>query len=339
MECKKMTLAKIAEQLGVSKITVSRALKDQPGVSDALRRKVRSLSVELGYQYEQLRSPQKGKGSFFFLVPKHFYLASDTFYHEIYYHLNSLCLSNGMELLVRILEKDAELQGILPEDIALAEGVFIGGEVADPVFQGIAALHLPCTVIDFNVTSGLFSCVCVDNYMVGIMAAEYLFKRGYRKIGFIGSYSRSSSGSDRIHGFMKVVEQKKLEFRSDWLINNFDEQTDTYSLSVSLPDELPEAFICYNDDTAYYFMEKMKNSGYRIPEDAAILGIDNTSLAASCSPPMTSIDINRCRFAEEALRLMTEQLKGAGPTRRVYLNPAIVERGSIPLKAPALHIL
>jgi LacI family transcriptional regulator len=333
------TLAEIAERLGVSKITVSRALKDQPGVSDALRRRARILAAELGYQYEQLRSPQKGKSRFFFLVPKHFYLAIDVFYHEIYYHLNSLCLNNGMELSVRILEKDAELQGVLPEDTASVEGIFIGGEVADPILQRIAALGLPCTAIDFNVTTGLFSCICVDNFMVGVIAAEYLFKQGYRKIGFVGSEARTTSSSDRIHGLMRFIGQKKLYFRDDWLINNYDEQAGRYIMDLSLPPELPEAFIGYNDDTTYYFMEKLKSAGYRIPEDVAILGIDNTSLAASCNPSITSIDLNRHRFAEEALQLMVEQLKGARVTRRVYLSPSIVERESTPARNPVVYTL
>jgi LacI family transcriptional regulator len=332
MASKKITLAKIAEQLGVSKITVSRALKGQPGVSETLRREARSLASELGFKYERLRPLRERKGRFIFLVPKRFYLANDVFYHEIYYHLNLLCLTGNFELSVRILEKEAEFRGVLPEDAGSADGIFIGGEVSEAVVREISALHLPCVAIDFNVISGLMNCVIIDNYLVGVIAAEYLFKRGYRKIGFIGSYTRTSSASDRIHGFMKVVEQKKLYFQNDWLINNFDEQTDTYTLGVSLPGDLPEAFICYNDDTAYYFIEKLKSSGFRVPEDVAILSVDNTGLAASCTPPLTSINIDRCCFAKEALELMTEQLKGAASVRRVYLSPAVVERSSTPGK-------
>ncbi|MDR2617336.1 MAG: LacI family DNA-binding transcriptional regulator [Treponema sp.] len=327
-----ITLAQIAERLGVSKITVSRALKGQPGVSDSLRKEARRLASELGYQYERLRSSQDEKGRFIFLVPKHFYLALDVFYHEIYYYLYSLCQAKGMELSVRILEKDAEERGILPEDAASAEGIFIGGEAAEPVLHGIAALRVPCVGIDFNITSGLFSCVCIDNFMIGVIAAEYLYKQGYRKIGFIGSHERTSSASDRIHGLMRVIGQKKLYFRDDWLFDNYDEQTGRYTINVPLPPEMPEAYIGYNDNTAYYFMEFLKSAGYRVPEDAAVIGIDNTSLAASCHPPMTSIEINRYRFAEEALRLMTEQLEGKNAVQRVYLNPAIVERDSTPVR-------
>jgi LacI family transcriptional regulator len=332
MASKKVTLARIAEQLGVSKITVSRALKGQPGVSETLRRETRGLAFELGFKYERLRSPRKGKGRFIFLVSKRFYLANDVFYHEIYYHLNSLCLTGNFELSVWILEKDVESRRLLPEDAGSADGIFIGGEVSEAVMREISTLHLPCVAIDFNIISGSISCVIIDNYLVGVIAAEYLYRQGYRKIGFIGSSSRTSSAFDRIHGFMKVMEQKKLQFRNDWFINNFDEQNDTYILNVPLPDELPEAFICYNDDTAYYFIEKLKSSGYRVPEDTAILSIDNTGLAASCTPPLTSINIDRRGFAKEALGLMMERLKGNTTVQRMYLNIDIVERDSVPVK-------
>ncbi|MDR3338377.1 MAG: LacI family DNA-binding transcriptional regulator [Treponema sp.] len=331
----KVTLSKIAEQLGVSKITVSRALKGQPGVSESLRREARLLASKLGYTYERLRSVE-GKSRFVFLVPKRFFLAGDIFYHEIYYHLNSLCVENNADLFVNILEAGAEAQGSLPDDIAGADGIFIGGEVAEPVVRAIAALSVPCVAIDFNVINGLLSCVIIDNYMVGIMAAEYLIKQGYRKIGFVSADS-TSSASDRLHGFTRVLGQKNLPFRKEWNIVNYDEAATAYIMDFALPEEMPEAFICYNDVTAYYFVEKLKSSGYHVGRDVGIVSIDNTNMAASCAPPLTCINIDRSRFAAEAMGLMKEQLKGNAAVRRVYLNINIVERESAPVKKEARH--
>jgi len=332
----KVTLLKIAEQLGVSKITVSRALKGQPGVSESLRREARLLASKLGYTYERLRPAPGGKSRFVFLVPKHFFLAGDIFYHEIYYHLNTLCMENNADLFVYILEAEAEAQGSLPDDITAAEGIFFGGEVAEPVVRAIAALRVPCVAIDFNVINGLFSCVIVDNYMVGIMATEYLVKQGYRKLGFV-SADQTSSASDRFHGFMKVVGQKNLLSRHEWNIDNYDEAADAYIMDYALPREMPEAFICYNDVTAYYFVERLKSSGYRVGRDTAIISIDNTNMASSCTPPLTCINIDRSRFAAEAMGLMKEQLKGNTAVQRVYLAIDIVERESVPAKKEKSH--
>jgi LacI family transcriptional regulator len=230
------------------------------------------------------------------------------------------------------LEAGAEAKGSLPDDFAGAEGIFIGGEVAEPVVRAIAALRAPCVAIDFNVINGLLSCVIIDNYMVGIMAAEYLVKQGYRKIGFV-SADRTSSASDRLHGITKVVGQKKLLFRKEWNIDNYDEAAAAYIMDFALPEEMPEAFICYNDVTADYFVEKLKSSGYRVGRDLGIVSIDNTAMAASCTPPLTCINIDRSRFAAEAMRLMEEQLKGKTAVQRVYLNIDIVERESAPAKS------
>jgi LacI family transcriptional regulator len=332
MAHKRVTLAEIAGRLGVSTITVSRALKGQPGIGEGLRKEIRDLAAELGYQYERLHQGKDRKGRFVFIVPKRFFLAIDTFYHDIYYHLNALCMTAGRELAVAILEKDAELQGALPEGLSLAEGIFIGGEIADCALQAVVALGVPCVAVDFNVINGSVSCVTIDNYMVGVAAAEYLYKRGYRKIGFIGSFGRTTSATDRIHGFLRMVRQNELYFRDDWIIDNYDITTETYVMDRPLPDEMPEALISYNDRTSYYFIERLKNAGYRVPGDVAILSIDNTSLAASCTPALTCINISRRRFAGEALRLMMERLKGNTAVQRVYLNIDIVERDSVPAK-------
>jgi LacI family transcriptional regulator len=323
----------IAGRLGVSKITVSRALKGQPGISESLRKEVRDLAAELGYQYERLRQDKDKKGRFVFIVPKRFFLAADTFYHDIYYHLNALSMTVNRELAVVILEKDAEIRGALPEGLAASEGIFIGGEIADAALQAVIALGVPCVAVDFNVINGTVSCVTIDNYMVGVAAAEYLYKQGYRKIGFIGAFGRTTSATDRIHGFLRMVRQNALYFRDDWIIDNYDVNTETYIMDKPLPDEMPEALISYNDGTAYYFIEKLKNSGYRVPKDVAVLSIDNTSLAASCTPALTCVNISRRCFAEEALRLMLERLKGNAAIQRVYLNIDIVERDSVPVRA------
>ncbi|MDR0475431.1 MAG: LacI family DNA-binding transcriptional regulator [Treponema sp.] len=328
---KKVTLAVIAEQLGVSKITVSRALKEQGGVSDAIREEICNLASRLGYKYSRLRNVEM-KRRFIFITPKRFFLANESFYHIIYYELNIICLASGGELFVHILDQDAEITGSLPKDIAQVSGIFVGGEINGKSLNAISSLGIPWVVIDYNMTSHMTNCVIIDNFLAGILATEYLINRGYRKIGFVGSYSQSSNVADRICGFLKVIRQKNLYFQDDWIIDNYNKTTAHYILDIQLPDKLPEALVCNCDLAAYYIIEKLKSIGLQVPADMGIISIDNTELASSCVPPLTSIDIDKRLFAKEAFRLMHERLDGRTETGHCYIDTKIVERESAPIR-------
>ncbi|MCH3908686.1 MAG: LacI family DNA-binding transcriptional regulator [Sphaerochaeta sp.] len=329
MADKKTTLAEIAQQLGISKITVSRALKGQPGVGDTLRKHVCDVAEELGYEQQRLRTPARRR-RFVFITPKRFFLATDSFYHVIYYDLATLCHAHDTDLQVLILEKDQESSGTLPTELVGADGIFIGGEIAKPAMDAVARTGIPVVVIDYYVTDEAVDCVVIDNYMVGAVAAEYLVRKGYRKIGFVGSYQQSSNIADRINGYLKIVRREGLPFQDDWIINNYDPKMDNYILDISLPEEMPQAFICHCDRAAYYFIEKLKSMNIQIPEQVAIISIDNTDLAQACTPPLSSINIDKQAFATQAFHLLEERLKERHVARKVYLETEIIPRASAP---------
>ncbi|GMO12732.1 MAG: LacI family DNA-binding transcriptional regulator [Treponemataceae bacterium] len=325
------TMDEIATILGVSKITVSRALKGQPGVSSTLRKDVQALAGKMGYEYKRLRNTDKKK-NFVFLTPKRFYLANDQFYHEIYYHLTKNCTQNRIEknweISIQIIERDAENSGLLPHGISDADGIFVGGEMSKAILASLAALNIPYVVIDYNIIGENAFCVVLDNCLIGAIAAEYLVAKGYTQIGFIGAHNESSNIYDRFHGFLKIIKQNNLIFRDEWHIKNHDAATDYYTLDLPLPEIMPQAFVCHNDRSAYFFMERLRAAGLRIPQDVALVSIDNTDLASQCRPPLTSVNIDRELFANTAFDLLCAQFSASPAPRRVYLDTKIIERES-----------
>lgn len=323
----KATLDQIAKQLGTSKITVSRALKGQSGVSDSLRQQIWQVASNLGYEHQRLKSNGK-KMQVAFLTPKRFYLATDSFYHVIYYHLHTLCNEQNIILSLYILEKDDEELGNLPEGIENSDGIIVGGEVSKKILQAISVTAKPYVVLDYDPLDNHSDCIIVDNFRVGVVLTEYLFQRGYDRIGFVGSYALSSNVADRIMGYRKVLQTKNLPIQEDWIVDNYDKSTDNYILNSKLPDNMPDAFICQCDRAAYYFMEQLKSKGILVPDQIAIVSIDNTDLAASTIPALTSMNIDKQLFAKEALKLLIEQRQGRTKVKRKYLNAELIERDS-----------
>jgi LacI family transcriptional regulator len=329
------TLQAIADALGISKVTVSRALKGQSGVSEDLRRRVQDLSRDMGYMKEKLRTEAKTL-RFAFVTPTRYFLATDNFYQTIYYHLNDLCHEASLDLSVFVIPPDEEAGAKLPPRLCAEEpdGVFLGGEMGETFIKGLVEIGAPLVSIDFAGLRESVDSVVVDNFRLGEAAARYLLGRGYKRIGFVGGRAYSSNVADRYYGYRKVLDQAGLPPEEAWLIDNADHSTGHYTLDFPLPPVMPEAFVCHCDRAAYYAIQRLRSEGFRVPEDVAMVSFDNTELASSCQPTLTSFDISKKRFADEAFHLMRERLDGySGSARRVYLESAIVERESAPLAA------
>jgi LacI family transcriptional regulator len=267
-----------------------------------------------------------------FISPKRFYLVTDSFYHVIYYHLNTICGERNIKLSLFILERKDEEAGRLPDGLEHCDGIVVGGEVSHAVLSAIGNTGIPHVVVDYDPMDGHSDCVIIDNYRIGTILTEYLVQRGYNRIGFVGSYWQSSNIADRIFGYRKVLYYHHLPMDETWLVDNYDKETDNYLLDVRLPPDLPEAFICQCDRAAYYFMEKLKSEGIAVPERVALVSIDNTDLAASTTPPLTSMNLDKRLFADEALHLLDERLQGRTTVRRVYLETTLTERSSAPIR-------
>lgn len=326
------TLQEIADELGISKVTVSRALKGQSGVSDELRTKIEERSREMGYLKEKLRAESRAR-RLAFVTPTRYFLATDNFYQTIYMHLNGLCHDVGHDLSVFVVQPEDERRARLPPRLRGGEidGTFLGGEMAAPFVAALVALGLPLVSIDYGEVPDGVDSVVVDNFRIGEAAARFLLERGYRRIGFVGGRGYSSNVADRYYGYRKVLDQAGLAPSDEWLVDNSDPRTGHYTLDFPLPDPLPEAFVCHCDRAAYYLIQRLRNAGRSVPGDVAVLSIDNTDLAASCEPRLTSFDIDKRQFAENAFRLLDDRLSGrSGPARRIYLDSAVVERDSAP---------
>ena len=188
---KRTTIEQIAKKVGTSKITVSRALKGQEGVGTDLRKQIIQVATELGYEKKRLHST--GQRQIAFLVPKRFFLLTDSFYHVIFYYLNSLCSENDSKLALFILEKDNEDKGILPINGDEYDGILIGGEVCPKIIDSIKEKAIPYVVIDEESLDDTSDCIYMDNFRIGKNLTDYLVKRGYKKIGFVGSHIQTSN--------------------------------------------------------------------------------------------------------------------------------------------------
>lgn len=330
MKNKKISMQMIADQLGISKVTVYKALNNKPYVSKDLNEQILQIAAELGYNKNNLKN-KIDINTLAFVVPRRFFLEQENFYTTIFYYLNKMSLKQNINLTLFVINRNDEENIILPSTLISNsfDGIFIGGEITNNYIKAIANIKAPIILIDFYKPEFNFDCVITDNFYNGINATNHLIEKGHKEIGFLGDFNQTSSISDRFFGYQKALSTHNLTYNSNWHLVNNNTETGVYTLDISLPESLPTAFVCHCDMAAYFLIQRLNMSNIKVPKDVSIISFDNTKLCESSIPKLTSIDINTKKIAQKAFEQLIERIKFPNsPQQRLYITCDIIERDS-----------
>ena len=319
---KNVSMKDIASNLDVSIVSVSKAINNKDGVSDDLRRKILDTAYEMGY-IAQKRDSADTILKIAYITPKKFYFETEQFYSQIFYHINEKCVQENKMLSFIIVNPEDERRLLMPPIISgdHFDGIFIGGEMSDQYIYSLSDLDIPAVCIDFYKPDMKMDCVIIDNFYAGYNAATYLIRKGHGRIGFVGHSVQTTSILDRFFGYRKALYQYDIEFKNEWHLIHMDD--------MILPTELPTAFVCHNDETAVAFIKQLNDHGFDVPGDISIISFDNLDISKKSEPPLTTVDINRERFAEKAFSQLGNRMNDRKqPYQRVTLDICLIERSS-----------
>lgn len=322
------TMQDIADHLDISKVSVSKALNGKGGVSDELRRSILAAAQEMGYDHLPAE-PVQQQQRFAFIVSKHFFLETDAFYSEMYYRFSYQCLEMGAVATLIIVSSGDEEALRLPVQLQMEEfsGIAVAGEMSDAFLRLLEKPGRPLVLMDFESHAVSGHSILTDNYHWSSLITQKLVDLGHKKIGFVGQPGSTKSITDRYFGYRRTLLSNGLPFQEDWVLVNNDSSTGLYNSATPLPQDMPTAFVCHCDMAAHYLLATLNEHGYQCPQDVSIMSFDNTRLAETCCPALTSVNIEPRAFARLALDLLTsEELRSANT--RFYLPAALVERNS-----------
>lgn len=326
---KKVAMQDIADKLNISRVSVSKALNGQPGVSEKLRNKVLKTAAEMGYIS---KTGKEGEGLLFAFVIRLFKENGD-FYNVIYYHLNNLCLKKGHKLLLMAVNDQDGNEETLPE-VMLKEdfdGVFLVGQLKRRLFEEATKYYKNVIAVDFYDHYLKTDCILADNFFIGYEATMFLIEHGHRNIGFVGDIFATTSISDRYFGYYKALYMNELESKDEWILCNNNFNTGLYTVDIELPERLPTAFVCHCERAAYYLKLTLEKRGLRVPDDISLIALDKTQVSKTLFTNLTSFAIEQKEFAELALMVMEEKILEPEECeiKRFNVSSRLIDRGSV----------
>ncbi|WP_078579151.1 substrate-binding domain-containing protein [Salipaludibacillus agaradhaerens] len=327
-----VTMRDIADKIGVSSVTVSKALNDKEGVSEELRKKIQSLAEELGYRFNSTAKSMKEGLSYNIgvIIPEHFIGETKSFYLSFYQEITKHLESYHYYGILQTLSQEDEMNHVLPGTYYenKVDGFIILGQISNEYLNVLKNNGIPLICLDFYTDQTEVDCIITDNFYGTYEVTNHLIKMGHREIAFVGNIYFTSSIQDRYLGYYKSLLEHRLPLKEHFIINDRDDNG-TF-IDIQLPKERPTAFVCNCDQVAYNVVKKLQLLGYRVPEDFSVVGFDNDIYSTIASPQLTTVQVNVPEMSEAAVRNIIDKVRdNQKASGRVLVKGKIVQRDSV----------
>ena len=334
------TIIEIAERVGVSPATVSRALNNLPGVSADKRHRILAVAAELDYHPNAIARRLQGRrtNTVAYAVSVRDRPSADLFFFKDFITaLAERCAHYGLDLLLHpVMMHATTMEGISKiVRSGRADGLILTDiRHGDQRVRYLAEHQLPFVAFGRSNLELDHSYVDVDGEWGVYTATGHLIQCGHRRIAFLGLPVEYSCAIHRRDGYLRALRAHglacDLALVAEGLTNETDVRAAMERLLVS--PAAPTAFVAASDMLAIHAMNVADRHGLRAGRDYAIVGFDDLPLAAHTNPPLTTVRQPLDRVCDELITLLTRLLSAKGGVRHTILRPELIVRESSALE-------
>lgn len=325
----KVTIREVATASGVSIGTVSRALKNQNGLSEETREQVIKTAQSLGYDIGNLRQGKIRRLSF--ITTRLAELPANPFYGAVLHGVEDACRDEEIVLSYTTLRPhDRALEIIRRHE---SDALILANYVEPKLLEKIKQLGLPVVLVDHHMQG--FSSVNMDNTGGAIQAVQHLLEQGRKRIAYIDGPPHHSV-QQRARGFRQalytagVPADPNLEAHYDHFTEYAHGVYQVMASLLALP-QPPDAVFCWNDETALAVLRYCQDMGVRVPQDLAVVGFDDIELAKHAR--LSTVRVDKEMLGRKAVDIVL----GKGEPQTI-VPVKLVTRASSTLGKPSLKV-
>ena len=325
-----LTILDVADRAGVSKSTVSRVLCNRGDVSEETKARVLAAVAELRFQPNMLAGGLRTRRTFSIalIIPD----IANPFFPEIARGAQTVADDRGYTVLFANTDWMERRER---DFIALARRNRVEGILINPA--GISARelkHIGCPVVILGSRQNYldFDTVGSDTRAAVHLGVDHLVGLGHTRIALIGGPRNNPAAVKRLNSFRERMSAHQLAVINDFIAFAGFSQAGGCAAAAQLVrlSPRPTAIVCGNDLVAIGALAGLRNHGLRIPDDIAVVGIDDIEASAVTNPPLTTVAKPKFRLGQEAAALLIDRIEGreAGPPQLRLLPIELIVRGS-----------
>ena len=309
MAKKQVTLSDIAGICGTSTVTVSKALSGKEGVSDELRKKIKHVACEMGYVAPSKAANSEYHGNIGVIIPEKFLSQTGTFYWVLYNRIVQRLKSDNISCIQENIGEEEEASLIPPNILSNNKitGLISLGQLRPEYVDMLMKKTNNLVLLDYYIPGINVDCVISNGISGAYRITKHLIENGHKNIGFIGTRLATSSIFDRFTGYSRAMLEHDYPIREEWVIN--DRKNDNMNFGeMDFPSEMPTAFVCNCDETAFAAIRKLQSMGYSVPDDISIAGYDNFLISEMSEPQITTISVDAKEIADAAVSMLFDKM-------------------------------
>lgn len=315
MTTRRTSLKEMAEQLGVSIATVSRALRNSHEVGEEMKIRVQELAKKLNYRpnpfAQSLR--QKKPKVIGVVVPN----LVTHYYASVLDGIEDYATKSGYAVVAANSHEDH-----IREEKAIDNfvGMYVEGIIAclaqDTIdyshFNEINKMGIPLVFFARTCLPDIFSSVVSNGDEAALQATRHLIDTGSKRIAFIGGPTHLDMVKRRKHGYLEALRERNIDIDRSIVINGDIEYESARNAALQLlqREDRPDAILAFNDIITYAAFDAIKTLKLRIPEDVAIIGFTEAESSAFVTPKLSVIMDQAHLTGERACDLLLRNIHG-----------------------------
>ncbi len=334
----KITLKTIAENLGVSVSTVSKALKNSDEISDVLKERIKLYVQQTGYRPNHLAvSLQRQKTmTIGVIVPE----LVHHFFSRVISGAENFASRYGYKLLISLSndewDKERQMTELLTNGyvdgllVSVAKQTFEKGHFGH--FSALLERKFPLVFFDRAPYRMDVDKVLIDDVEGGYKATKHLIDKGAKRIAILTTPLHIVVGADREKGYKKALMEAGLQVRES-LIFRIDERKpvrDQIEAVFSLK-SIPDAVFAVNEQYAALTLKMALQHNLKVPDDLMIIGFTNGFISRYTNPSLSTIAQHGFEMGENAMEMLLEKIEDkskTGTTKTIIIPTNLVERES-----------
>lgn len=291
---KEITIYDIAKALEISPATVSRGLKDHPGIRKDTKKRILEAARTMGYQHNTFASSLRVKKTHTIgvVIPR----LNSYFMSAVIAGMEKVANDRGYMLII------SQSQEAVKKEIALINTMFnsrVDGLLVSLAydteniehFNNVLKKDIPVIFFDRVAEHTKCTSIVIDNAKAGYDATNHLLDQDCRKIVFIGGNLNRNVYADRLKGYRQALLERDITYDPELvIINNLSEQSAIDAAQAILKmNPLPDGIFAANDTSAVACVRELKQAGIKVPEQIAVVGFNNDPISRVIEPNLTTI--------------------------------------------------
>ncbi|WP_179009001.1 LacI family DNA-binding transcriptional regulator [Winogradskyella forsetii] len=333
---KKTTIYDIAKKVNLTAATVSRALNNNPKISETTRKLVQEMALEMNYEQNTLAKALKSGKSFNVgvIVPR----MDSNFFASVIRGIEEELYPKGYHVIVCQTHDQEKLEtgNIMSLINAQVDGILMSisnSKTKNQIFNSLSQKRVPLIFFDRKRNISGVSSVTIDDYNGAYQATKHLIEQGCKRIAHLSNNRALEIFKNRYLGYKQALLDHGLEFDESLVIETISKVDEGRKVLKQLltMDSPPDAIFSASDFTALGAIQEIKAQGLKIPEDISVVGFSNEPFTRFMELSISSVDQSPIEMGRIAAKVFLDEVDVNIKTKKqqqIVLHPELIVRKS-----------